>query len=202
MQLLDFRLFGILNRRLLEHCLSPLGHSLSEYQLFLTAEPTIRRKPSNRPCPPKRSQSLTSQNSLNCNTSKPKMLEYFTPRHIPALIAATTMTFGGMWPILNARAAMLEFGLPARVADAPATWPVMVIGQVRTTCLGTLMLWFYARGQFDVLDTFMAVTGAYAGVVDSWVLWRERENRNAAFRLLSSGLIAGCGIAGLTASGR
>ena len=78
----------------------------------------------------------------------------------------------------------------------------MVIGQVRTTCLGLLMFWFYARGQLDVLDTFMAVTGAYAGVVDSWVLWRERENRNAAFRLLSSGLIAGCGIAGLTASGR
>lgn len=127
------------------------------------------------------------------------MLDQFTPRHIPALIAGTTMAFGGMWPILNARAAMLEFGLPARIADVPAARPVMVIGTVRTTCLGALMLYFYARGQWDVLDTFMAVTGTYAGLVDSWVLWREGQSRQAAFRLISSGLFSACGFAGLTA---
>lgn len=127
------------------------------------------------------------------------MIGHFTPRHIPGLIAATTMTFGGMWPLFNARAAMLEFGIPARIADVPATGPVMVIGQVRTTCLGALMLYFYARGQFDILDTFMAVTGAYAGLVDSYVLWKEGEARGALFRLISSGLISACGFAGLTA---
>lgn len=112
------------------------------------------------------------------------------------------MTFGGMWPLYNAQAAILEFGLPAHVASAPAAAPVMVIGQVRTTVIGLLVFLFYSRDQLEVVDTIMAVTGAYAGVVDAYVVWKEGNARQAAFRLISSGLIAAWGYAGWTAGGR
>ena len=127
------------------------------------------------------------------------MFEHFELRHIPALFAASTMAFGGLWPMFDARGAILEFGLPARIADTPATAPVMVVGNVRTTIIGLLMLIFYSRGQYEVVDTFMAVTGAYAGLIDSYVVWKEGNPGKAAARLVSSGLIAAWGFAGWTA---
>ncbi|KAI8627209.1 hypothetical protein F5Y19DRAFT_182587 [Xylariaceae sp. FL1651] len=126
------------------------------------------------------------------------MFEHFHPRHIPALIAANTMAFGGMWPIVDPRGAMREFGFPDRIAGSPEAAPVMVIGNVRTTVLGLLMLLFYSRQQFDILDTFMAITGAYAGLVDSYVVWREGNHRQAIFRLISSSLISAWGMLGWT----
>lgn len=91
-------------------------------------------------------------------------------RHIPALLVASSMTFGGMWPMFNARRAMLEFGLPALVADTPQAAPVMIIDGARTTIIGLLVFMFYSRGQMELVDTLMAVTGAYAGLVDRWVV--------------------------------
>lgn len=99
------------------------------------------------------------------------------------------------------RDAMLDFGFQPHVAGAPAAAPVMVIGQARGTVIGILAGLYYARGRLDVVDTIMAVAGAYAGLVDSWVVWRGGKRRMAAFRLVSSGLIAGWGLAGWTAGG-
>ncbi|KAI0391872.1 hypothetical protein F5Y17DRAFT_387856 [Xylariaceae sp. FL0594] len=127
------------------------------------------------------------------------MFEHFHPRHIPALIAGTTMAFGGMWPMLDPRGAMRDFGFPARIANCPEAAPVMVTGNVRTTVLGFLMLLFYSRRQLDLLDTFMAVTGAYAGLVDCYVVWRTGNRKHAVFRLVSSGLISAWGFLGWTA---
>ena len=127
------------------------------------------------------------------------MLQHFHPRHIPALIAGSTMALGGLWPIFNAPAAMLEFGLPARIANTPAAAPVMVVGTVRTTIIGVLILVFYSRRQMDVVDTFLAVTGGYAGLVDSYVVWREGSPSQAVFRLVSSWLIGAWGVFGMTA---
>ncbi|KAI1162482.1 hypothetical protein F5B18DRAFT_652610 [Nemania serpens] len=127
------------------------------------------------------------------------MFEHFHPRHIPALLAGTTMTFGGMWPIFDAPGAMREFGFPDRIAAAPEAAPVMVTGNVRTTIIGLLMLLFYSRGQYDTLDTFLAVTGAYAGLLDSYVVWREGRPGQAVFRLVSSGFLSLWGILGWTA---
>lgn len=110
------------------------------------------------------------------------------------------MTFGGMWPIFNAKGSLLEFGFPARIADTPEAAPVMVIGCARTTCIGLLVFLFYSRNQLDLVDQVMAVTGAYAGLVDSYVVWKEGRPRKAIFRLVSSWLIAAWGFAGLTAS--
>lgn len=108
------------------------------------------------------------------------------------------MTFGGIWPLFNAPRSLLEFGFPARIADAPEAAPVMVIGQARGTAIGLLVFLFYSRSQWDLIDSVMAVTGAYAGVVDSYIVWKEGNPSKAVFRLISSGLIAAWGYAGLT----
>lgn len=112
---------------------------------------------------------------------------------------ASTMTFGGLWPIFNARGAMREFGFPARTAGAPAAAPVMVTGAARTTCIGLLVFLFYSRSQFDLVDQVMAVTGTWAGLVDCVVVWEEGNPRHAIFRIVSSWLLAAWGLAGLTA---
>lgn len=100
--------------------------------------------------------------------------------------------------MFNAEGAILEFGSPAHIAKAPAAGPVMVIGQARTTVIGILVFLFYSRNQLELVDTVMAVTGAYAGLVDSYAVWKEGNLRMAAFRLMSSGLIAAWGYAGWT----
>ncbi|KAG8416231.1 hypothetical protein J3458_006827 [Metarhizium acridum] len=72
------------------------------------------------------------------------MILDFHHRHISALISGSLMVFDGLWPPFNAQAAMLEFGLPARIANTPAEVPVMVVN-VRATIIGALMLLFYSR---------------------------------------------------------
>ncbi|KAK7753791.1 hypothetical protein SLS62_004156 [Diatrype stigma] len=103
------------------------------------------------------------------------------------------MTFGGMWSFLDARGAMLEFGLPERIAGTPAAAAVMHINNARTTVFGLCMYTFYFRRNLAACDTILAILGAYAGLVDSYVVWREGNPRKAAFRLVSSGLLSAVG---------
>jgi hypothetical protein len=126
------------------------------------------------------------------------MFDYFTLRHIPALLAGSTMAFGGLWPLWDARGAMLEFGMPARIADAPQAAPVMAVGNARTSALGFVMLLFYFRNQFDTVDTILTVVGFWAGAVDCYVVWKEGQPRHAIFRLASSWILALAGYAGWT----
>ncbi|KAI0969298.1 hypothetical protein F4678DRAFT_439959 [Xylaria arbuscula] len=128
------------------------------------------------------------------------MFDVLYLKHIPALIVASTMTFGGMWPLFNAKDAMLEFGFPRRIATTHTAAPVFKVGNARTTVIGLLTFYFYYRGQLDVVDVIMAITGAYCGVIDSYVVWREGKPRQALFRLVSSGFLSACGFWGLTAS--
>ncbi|KAK8092352.1 uncharacterized protein PG998_014837 [Apiospora kogelbergensis] len=127
------------------------------------------------------------------------MFDQFELRHTPALFVATAMTFGGLWTFFDPRGAMLEFGLPERVASAPTAATVMHLTNARTTSLGLCMYALYFRGRFAACDTVLAVLGAYAGLVDSWVVWREGNPRKALFRLVSSGLLSAAGVAGWTA---
>ena len=127
------------------------------------------------------------------------MTEQFNLRHLPALLAATTMTFGGMWSYFDPRAAMLEFGLPDRIASTPAAAAVMHINNARTTVLGMCLYALYATRQRAACDTILAILGAYAGLVDSYVVWKEGNPSKAAFRLVSSWLISAAGFAGWTA---
>ena len=127
------------------------------------------------------------------------MFEHFELRHIPTLFTATVMTFGGMWSYFDARAAMLEFGLPDRIASTPAASAVMKINNARTTVIGMCLYTLYFRRELAACDTILAILGAYAGLVDSYVVWKEGNPRKAMFRLVSSGLVSAVGIAGWTA---
>ncbi|KAM7194153.1 hypothetical protein V8F20_008073 [Naviculisporaceae sp. PSN 640] len=124
----------------------------------------------------------------------------FSFRHIPALIQATTTTIGGIWPIFNARGAMLEFGFPPRIADDPLTWPVMIQGQSRTTILGLLTFIFYFTGRLREVDIILAIMGFYAGMLDSWVVWKTTGGlRWTVFRLVASWVLGAWGLMGMTA---
>lgn len=94
---------------------------------------------------------------------------------------------------------MLEFGLPDRIASTPAAAAVMLINNARTTSFGICMYTLYFRRELVACDTILAVLGAYAGLVDSYVVWKEGNPRKAAFRLVSSGLLSAVGFAGWTA---
>ncbi|KAI0016041.1 hypothetical protein F4780DRAFT_761127 [Xylariomycetidae sp. FL0641] len=128
------------------------------------------------------------------------MFDDFEPRHVPALFTATVTTLGGLWSFLDARGAMLEFGLPARVAGAPAAAAVMHLNNARTTAFGLCLWALYLGGNRRGCDTVLAVLGAYAGLVDSCVVWRHGNPAKAAFRLLSSGLLSAAGFAGWTSA--
>lgn len=127
------------------------------------------------------------------------MFEHFEMRHVPTLFAATMMTFGGMWTYFDPRSAMLEFGLPDRIAATPAAAAVMHINNARTTVIGMSLYTLYFRHQLAACDTILAILGAYAGLVDSYVVWREGNPRKAAFRLASSWLLSAAGFSGWTA---
>ncbi|KAI1124992.1 hypothetical protein F5Y10DRAFT_18178 [Nemania abortiva] len=127
------------------------------------------------------------------------MFEHFRIQHIPSLIVASTINFGGIWPLFDARGAMLEFGFLPRIADPSSSAPIFQVGNARTTAIGLITFLFYSRQQFEVVDTIMAITGAYCGLIDSYVVWREGRPRQAIFRLVSSGFLSACGFWGLTA---
>jgi len=124
----------------------------------------------------------------------------FSPRHIPALVIATSTTLGGLWPIFNPRAAMLEFGLPRTIAEAPAAAPVMVVGQARNTVLGLLTFLFYYQGKYAEIDQLMVILAGYVGVVDCVQLWKVGQPKRGLFRLVMSWVFVASGLVGLTAS--
>ncbi|KAK4196042.1 hypothetical protein QBC40DRAFT_352086 [Triangularia verruculosa] len=123
----------------------------------------------------------------------------FSLTHLPALVLITANLLGGIWPIFDAPAAMLEFGFGPKIAHAPEAMPVMINGQARTTVLGAITLVFYLRGKYEEVDTLMAVYGIWAGLVDSALVWKWTGNRRwAAFRLGASWAFGVWGLMGLT----
>lgn len=121
-------------------------------------------------------------------------------RHIPVYLVATAMTFGGLMPFWNAEYAMLEFGLPARIASSQPAHPVMIISSARTSALGALIFIFMLQEKFAEVDTLLSVL-VYLGCVDAYICWREQMPGKAAMRFVSGTLIAMYGWFGLTAGG-
>ncbi|KAK5991834.1 hypothetical protein PT974_05220 [Cladobotryum mycophilum] len=113
------------------------------------------------------------------------MLDHFVVRHIPPLFVASATTFGGLWPFWSPRDAMLEFGLPERIANSPAAHPVMVLCSARSTTLGVLMLVFYHQNKLAEVDTIMSIIGAYLGLVDGYICWKEGMPGKAVFRWMT-----------------
>jgi hypothetical protein len=128
------------------------------------------------------------------------MFSHFTWTHIPTLFVATATTFGGLVPFFNAKYAIEEFGLPKRIATSKEAQSVMILSSARITALGACMLTFYFANKFAEVDTIMVVMGAYVGLVDGYVCWKEGVLNKAIFRTLSGAAIAAWGWFGMTAA--
>ncbi|KAI1402481.1 hypothetical protein F4819DRAFT_280192 [Hypoxylon fuscum] len=125
------------------------------------------------------------------------MFEHFKLRHIPPLFVACATSFGGLWPLFDPKAALLEFGFPSFIAESPPVYPVMVTQSIRTSTLGLIMLTFYYQKKLAEVDTVMAIMGVYVGVMDGYVLRNDMPGK-ALFRFLSGLAIGAWGLAGLT----
>lgn len=112
--------------------------------------------------------------------------------HIPSLFIATTFTFGGLWPLWDPKAPMLEFGLPEHIADSEAARTVFIVYASRMTVMGLVLYLFHYRRLYSAIDILMLCLG-WAGVVDGYVCWKEGVPGRAVFRALSGAILAGLG---------
>ncbi|KAJ6537701.1 hypothetical protein B0H19DRAFT_1003421 [Mycena capillaripes] len=122
----------------------------------------------------------------------------FALRHIPALFIATTTTFGGLIPFFSAERAMLEFGLPPRIASSPPAQAVMITSSTRITAIGLLLFTFYFQNKLEAVDTVLVTLG-YIGLSDAYVCWREGVPKRGLVRVASGMAFAVWGWLGMTA---
>lgn len=73
------------------------------------------------------------------------MIEHFAFLHIPHLLIATTLAFGGLTPYFNAEYAILEFELPMRVAISKSPQSLRIFSSSRASSLGLAFLTFYSQ---------------------------------------------------------
>ncbi|KAI9699180.1 MAG: hypothetical protein M1820_007259 [Bogoriella megaspora] len=119
-------------------------------------------------------------------------------RNVPPLIVAIATTFGGLLPFFNPQYAILEFGLPERIATSQPAQAVMVTQSARITAIGMSIFTFYYQGNFAAVNTMLTILG-YVGLVDGYVCWCEGMPNKGVFRLVSGLLIAACGWFGMAA---
>lgn len=127
-------------------------------------------------------------------------LTSISPWHIPPLFIATAFTLGGLLPLYAPRRAMLEYGLPERIAAAPAAHTPFAIYGSRTTILGVALWIFYLRGQLREVDTLLGLLVG-AGAVDGYLCWKEGVPGQGVFRFVSGLLVGGWGLFGLSSRG-
>jgi hypothetical protein len=101
-------------------------------------------------------------------------------------------------PFFNAKAAILEFGLPQRIAISNPAQSIMIVSSARISAIGLALFTFYFQEKFEAVDTILFILG-YVGLVDGYVCWRESVPGKAVFRASSGGLIAAWGWFGMTA---
>ena len=126
------------------------------------------------------------------------MFDRFSAWHIPRLLVASALTFGGLIPFFNAECAILEFGLPKRIAVSKPAQSVMIVSSVRITAIELALCTFYFQEKWEAFDTVLALLG-YMGLVDGYVCWREGVPDKAVFRAASEVSIAAWGWLGWTA---
>ncbi|KAJ7500980.1 hypothetical protein B0H11DRAFT_2374948 [Mycena galericulata] len=121
----------------------------------------------------------------------------FSVRHIPALVVATGLTFGGLIPFFNAEYACQAFGLPQRIAASKPAQSVMILSTARGTTIGLAIFVFYAQGNMVVVDTLLTLL-AYVGAVDGYVCWKEGVPGKAVFRASCATFFAAWGALRMT----
>ncbi|KAH7160666.1 hypothetical protein EDB81DRAFT_782735 [Dactylonectria macrodidyma] len=129
-------------------------------------------------------------------TSRPS----FSPWHIPPLFIATAFTFGGLLPFWNPSRAIREYGLPDRIATSRDAHTCFAIYGSRTSIFGVALWTFYLRGDFKALDTLMGLLVG-AGAFDGYLCWKEGVPGRGLFRFLSSVVVGGWGLLGLSSRG-
>lgn len=126
------------------------------------------------------------------------MFEQFTWRHLPPLLLATQVTFGGMMPFTHGpEAALLKFGFPKPIAVSKAAWPVIKIGSARVTAIGMALWGMYLGGHFEAMDILIAST-AWIGLIDGIVCREEGAAGSTVFRVGLTSVIALWGALGMT----
>lgn len=104
-------------------------------------------------------------------------------------------------PFFNAEYAILEFGLPPRIATSKPAQSIMIVSSARITAIGLALFIFFFRGQLEVVDIILVTLG-YVGLVDGYVCWLECVPQKAIFRTFSGLCIAAWGWFGMTAAAR
>lgn len=131
------------------------------------------------------------------------MINHFSWRHIPALLTATPMFFGGLiHGLLRPQAALLTYGMTEKVTRSREAHIVYYGHTMRTSTLGLLVFVLYIQGDLTGVDTTMAVMGSYCGIADVILLWYHGNHSVIPVRLLSVLCIAAWGFAGMTAGPR
>lgn len=102
-------------------------------------------------------------------------------RHIPALPVATIKTPIGLWPFVDARGVIDNFGLPAHVAESKPAQSVMTIHGSRATIEGILLFTLFTRGMYEAVDIVLMLH-ACAGAADALICWREGNGRKGLNR--------------------
>jgi len=100
-------------------------------------------------------------------------------------------------PFFNAEYAILEFGLPKRIAISKPAQSVMILSSARITTLGLALFTFYFQNKLAAVDTILLLLG-YVGLADCYVCWIEGVPNKAVFRLASGLVIAAWGWFGMT----
>lgn len=104
-------------------------------------------------------------------------------------------------PFFNAEYAILEFGLPQRIAISKPAQSIMIVSSARITAIGLAMFIFYWQENFAAVDTIMTTLG-YVGLVDGYVCWREGVPSKTVSRAGSGLFFAVWGWLGMTAGKR
>ena len=118
-------------------------------------------------------------------------------RHVPSLFLATAFTFGGMLPLFNARRAILEFGLPERIANNASAQSIMNVYSARMTVIGLAIYTLHYQQLYAAVDTIMLCLG-YIAFVDGYICWKEGVPKTAAFRSISAVVVAAMGYFNVT----
>lgn len=128
------------------------------------------------------------------------MFDKFSWRHVPALLTATPMFFGGLYNgFAQPRQALLGYGMTEKIAISREAQIVYYGHSMRTSTLGLLLFAFYFKGDFAAVDMMMAFMAAYLGTADLILLWNFGNHSVLPVRLVSILLIGVWGFAGMTA---
>lgn len=102
-------------------------------------------------------------------------------------------------PLWNPAGAIRAFGLSERFATSAEAQACFTVYGSRMTMIGVAMWIFYLRGDFEAVNTILALVGGYCSAVDAYICWREGIPGKAVFRGTAGLLVGGWGMLGLMA---